>query len=120
MSEAFVRVDCQHLEQLHQAIGDDFYPLIPAYIEQSDHIIDNLNNSYREQDMEVFVRSAHSLKSSSHTLGAFQLSEYSRQLEESALAHASNQLLEQLMAMINTEYPNVKQALLAYLNDPIF
>ena len=117
MNEALVTVDRQHLERLHQAIGDDFQMLIPAYIEQSDNIVQNLNKSYQDQDMDVFIRSAHSLKSSSYTLGAFQLSEYSRQLEESVRVDASHQLLEQLIEMINNEYPNVKQALQVYQND---
>lgn len=114
MSEQQSTVDHNHLDILRNTIGDDFLPLIPAYLEQSDNIIKNLNKSYQEQDMDVFIRSAHSLKSSSYTLGAFRLSEYSRQLEESASADASLQLLEQLIEMINGEYPNVKQALKMY------
>lgn len=115
MSEKWVKIDRQQLERLHQAIGDDFQPLIPAYIEQSDNFINMLNKSYEQRDMDVFIRSAHSLKSSSSNLGALQLSEYSRQLEEAALEDAANPLLEPLIELINNEYPDVKQALQDYL-----
>ena len=114
MSEEFATFDRQHLTILHQAIGDDFEPLIPVYFEQSDNIIHNLNLSYEVKDMELLIRSAHSLRSSSYSLGAFKLSEYSRQLEEKALANVSYQSLGQLIKMINDEYPNVKRALQDY------
>lgn len=117
MSEGLVTIDRRHLEMLQQAIGDGFKPLIPAYLEQSDNIINTLNQSYEQKDMQTVMRSAHSLKSSSYNLGAFQLSDYSRQLEENAMVEASQQLIEQLIEMINGEYPNVKQALQDYYDN---
>jgi len=117
MSEGPVTIDRNHLDMLQQAIGDDFKPLIPAYLEQSDNLIYNLIQSHEQKDMEIVIRSAHSLKSSSYNLGAFQLSDYSRLLEAKAMADDSHLLLKPLIEIISAEYQNVKQELLDYYNN---
>lgn len=107
-------IDINHLDILRQAIGDDFKQLIPSYLEQTDQLIDQLNQSSAQPDLDFVIRSANSLRSSSYDLGAFKLSEYSRQLEESPNDDSFQQSLEPLIELINNEYPHVREELIAY------
>ena len=74
-------IDLDTLDRLKTDMGDDFEELIPIFIESTQEIIIALEQAFTEQDVEVFLRQAHSLKSSSANLGGFQLSDQAAGLE---------------------------------------
>lgn len=112
-------LDYTIIESMRKAIGKVFDDLIPAYIEQSDGMVMELKEKLDEGDMEVVERHAHSLKSSSNNLGAVNLSEMSRVLEDDARAGKESELLANQIVSIEQEYESVKKALLEYQQEHI-
>ncbi len=74
-------IDLLTLNQLREDMGDDFDELIPVFIESAREIIDSLELSFAASDTAVFLRHAHSLKSSSANLGGRNLSNLAETLE---------------------------------------
>lgn len=77
-------IDQPTLSQLREDMGEDFGELIAVFIESAREIIDSLELSFVDNDTEVFMRHAHSLKSSSANLGGFNLSNIAATLEHQA------------------------------------
>ncbi len=77
-------IDQITINQLKEDMGEDFGELIPVFIESTREIIDSLETSFVDNDTEVFMRHAHSLKSSSANLGGFNLSNLAASLEHHA------------------------------------
>jgi signal transduction histidine kinase/CheY-like chemotaxis protein/HPt (histidine-containing phosphotransfer) domain-containing protein len=106
-------IDFQSLDQLREAMGEDFEELIPVFIESAREILNQLKASFDAGDLPVFSRHAHSLKSSSANLGGFQLSTMAANLEESAKLGnlpESALFIEPLMS----EFDRIEAALLDY------
>lgn len=83
-SAATCAIDQATLMKLKEDVGDGFDDLIPIFIESAIKIIDSLEQAYREEDIEAFLRYAHSLKSSSAYLGGLHLSNVAARLEHHA------------------------------------
>lgn len=77
-------IDEATLDVLKEAMGDDFVELIPAFIESSDLIFQDLEKAFKNKDIEAFQRNSHSLKSSCANMGALNLSASAKKLEEQA------------------------------------
>lgn len=70
------------LEELIATTDEEFVnELIDAYLEDSPALIDEMKTALQKDDAASFRRAAHSLKSSSASLGALGLSEISKELE---------------------------------------
>ncbi|MCK5893881.1 MAG: response regulator [Endozoicomonadaceae bacterium] len=76
------------LEQLRIVMEDEFETLVDNYIEDSANLIQDLMESSRNMDINVFIRAGHTLKSSSQNMGADRLATLAKQLEE--LGHKKN------------------------------
>jgi len=74
-------IDHETLDRLKTNMGEDFEELIPVFIESTQEIITAMEQAFNHREIEVFLRQAHSLKSSSANLGGFQLSEQAAALE---------------------------------------
>ena len=75
-------IEIDTLQQLKTDLGDEFITeLVDTYCTETPELIVSLQNAYKDQDSETFRRAAHSIKSSSASLGAMRLSEQARQLE---------------------------------------
>ena len=77
-------VDDKVLEELRASVGGDtgfVRDLIEAYLADSAGQLDAIETALKEGDAEALVRPAHTLKSSSATLGAMELSALARTLE---------------------------------------
>lgn len=90
-------IDTATLAQLKADLGEDFIAeLVETYCSETPQLIEHLQEALEAQDSETFRRLAHSIKSSSASLGAMQLSELARQLEmlgkSGDLAQAAGQL----------------------------
>ena len=97
-------IDVATFEQLKSDLGEDFIAeLVETYCTETPQLIESLQKSLAGLDSDGFRRAAHSIKSSSASLGAMRLSEHARQLEmigkSGDLAEAATQLEK-----LETEY----------------
>jgi PAS domain S-box-containing protein len=77
-------IDPSALEGLRSALGDDreaFLEILAAYLEDTPKLLAALREALRQGQAEAFTRAAHTLKSSSATLGAMSLASVAAQLE---------------------------------------
>jgi HPt (histidine-containing phosphotransfer) domain-containing protein len=75
------------IAELRAATGDDdafISELIESYLAEGQANVDSLSAAAAHSDLALFTRAAHTLKSTSATVGAMRLSELCRGLEESA------------------------------------
>lgn len=76
----------QAIVQLQEMIGEDEFPevfadLVQTYLHDSPTLIHNLAIGAQEKDLQKIQINAHSLKSTSATLGAVQFAELCKQME---------------------------------------
>lgn len=97
------------------AMGDDleiFTEIVECYLESTPQLIAQLAAALDKNDMELFKRSAHSLKSTSRMVGGLHLGDIACQLEHSdnsKILMNTNTILQQLFAA----YTALKEALVA-------
>ena len=77
-------IDADTFNLLKENMGEDFDELIPVFIESTHDIIESLEQAFKQNDLKVFERHAHSLKSSCANLGGRQLSSMAADLESQA------------------------------------
>lgn len=76
-----VILDIEILRELEESMGEDFAELLEAFIDSSQDILKQLKAAFSAQQSEVISRQAHSIKSSSASLGFLRLSEAARRVE---------------------------------------
>jgi HPt (histidine-containing phosphotransfer) domain-containing protein len=75
-------IDEQIIRELREAVGDDYIPeLIQAYLEETPTLLRDLQAALAAGDVIPFTRAAHSIKSSSASLGALDFSAQAKELE---------------------------------------
>jgi HPt (histidine-containing phosphotransfer) domain-containing protein len=75
-------IDPETFNGLRDLVGADFLvELIDTYAIETGELIERLRQALADQDAAVFGRTAHSIKSSSASLGALVFSQQARQLE---------------------------------------
>lgn len=80
--EAQIVIDPTTFNELKDQMGDDFMiDLINTYILETGELIEKLRQALALQDYSSFTRFAHSIKSSSASLGALVFSQQARELE---------------------------------------
>jgi len=102
------------LSTMKEAIGAVFDELIPAYIEQSDQMINNMNNLLENDDLQTLERHAHSMKSSSLNVGAEKLSKIALIVEEMCRSEKQKSDIETQVAVLIEKYQQARSALLTY------
>jgi HPt (histidine-containing phosphotransfer) domain-containing protein len=76
-------IEKQILENLVATTDMDFVKeLIDAYLDDSPALINEMKTALEDDDAATFRRAAHTLKSSSASLGVLALSEISKELEQ--------------------------------------
>ncbi len=80
MSESSV-IDKNIIASLQEIMGDAFSMLISTFIKDTGKLIHSLAELQQQNNLEVFTRNVHSIKSSSANVGALQLSEIAANLE---------------------------------------
>ncbi|OLP15778.1 hypothetical protein BST81_24495 [Leptolyngbya sp. 'hensonii'] len=83
---------------------------VSTYLENSAHLIQQMITARQQADIKALHRAAHTLKSSSASLGAHQLAELCLQLEELTRQNSS-ELFEASIAQIESEYAQLKVVL---------
>ena len=75
-------IDPNTIAELKSTVGVDFIgELIDAYLEETPRLIADLRQSLASQDAPTFGRNAHSIKSSSASLGALSFASLAKELE---------------------------------------
>ena len=83
------------LAELRESTGDDdefVRELVDAYVSEATGYLDAMTAAATSADPSAIVRPAHTLKSSSATLGAMRLAEISRGIEEAGRAGRTDDL----------------------------
>ncbi len=109
-------LDYNALKQMKEAIGSVFEQLIPAYIEQSDKMIQNLEELLKTNDIETLTRYAHSMKSSSKNVGAEIISKSASILEKMCHENTDTKQLQIQIKEVIQDYEAAKSSLLIYHN----
>jgi HPt (histidine-containing phosphotransfer) domain-containing protein len=87
MTDAAPILDVTVIDELRAATGDDdefIAELIESYLAEGQMNVESLSAAASGSDLALFTRAAHTLKSTSATVGAMRLSELCRGLEEAA------------------------------------
>ena len=107
-------IDTKVLQALRQAMGSDadqfLTQLINVYLEETPLLLQSIGTAISQTDSATMQQAAHTLKSSSASLGAITLSKLCEQLESLGRSQATAQATE-LVAQIEPEYERVKAAL---------
>ncbi len=74
-------IDTTVIESLKDIMGDDFGIIVDTFTEDTGKLVSSLSELQKQNDVEVFTRNAHSIKSSSANLGALQVSVLAAELE---------------------------------------
>jgi len=100
-------IDAATFADLQAAAGEDFVKeLIDTFLEEAPPMLDALRNAIKAGNADAFRRTAHSLKSNSHTFGALSLGAMARDLEMKGMpADAAS------LDALATEYSRVATAL---------
>ncbi|HEY7866185.1 MAG TPA: ATP-binding protein, partial [Psychromonas sp.] len=101
------------IEQLREMDDDGhfFNSIIDAYLEKSPADIEQLNQGLALSDAEILRKTAHSFKSSSYNLGAYQLAELCKTLE--MMGRDKNIVQAAVLCVsIDAEYRRVRGALI--------
>ena len=103
-------VDQQVLDSICELLGGDRQMLLDevvgSYLEDSPQLIQTMQNASLTGDTTTWYRAAHTLKSSSATLGAIALSELCKQLETTCQNHQLSEA-SLLTVQIEREYERV-------------
>ena len=116
--EYWTIIDLKTFAELKTLMGADFMPeLIETYIQETGELIDQLQQTLGSKDNVAFGRCAHSIKSSSASLGALDFSQKARQLEIMGKAHDLSGA-EPLLAQLTLDFIEVKNSLEALKHEP--
>jgi len=102
------------LSNMKATIGAVFYELIPAYLQQSDEMIDSMHELLETEEIQTLERYAHSMKSSSLNVGAEKVSAFALVLEESCRENKEKSLIKTEIDLLIEKYRHAKEALLNY------
>jgi HPt (histidine-containing phosphotransfer) domain-containing protein len=112
-------LDTSVLAALSESVGgDDAFvaDLVETYLADGAVQLAAIDEAVRSSEAEALVRPAHTLKSSSRTVGANRLGELSRQIEMLGRSGSTTGAGE-LAAEVRTEWTDIEAALRAWLSD---
>jgi HPt (histidine-containing phosphotransfer) domain-containing protein len=82
-------IDLNTFNALKESMGTDFIgELLDAFFNDAPTLIAQMRSALTSQDVEIFRRAAHSMKSNAATFGALELAALAKELEN--LARANN------------------------------
>ena len=111
-----MKIHSDVLDDYRQIMGAEFGPfaldLVDSYLEDVPELITRLSRAKSANDADLFIRSAHSLKSNSQIFGAMHLAEIAAELEQEGLGE--NDISAQSLEALEREFDDVRTALLSY------
>jgi histidine phosphotransfer protein HptB len=110
-------IDQKTFNELKELMGADFIvEIVDTFIQETGNLIDQLHDTLEVQDAATFGRCAHSIKSSSASLGALDFSQSARQLELMGKAGDLSNAAP-LLDGLTTDFHEVKQSLEVLKNE---
>ena len=105
-----IHVDSAVLSALQDVMEDEYPTLLDVFLKDSEQRVAQLRQGFDSSspDLQALSLDAHSFKGSSANMGALQLSELCRQLEDQT-RRGKRAGLEQLVAQIYSEYLTVRR-----------
>lgn len=103
-------LDTEAISELRDIMEDDFEMLIQTFLKDSAVRVDALSDTISSGDAENIRKTAHSFKGSSSNIGALQLAELCRVVEQKAHGGDLNNM-DELLTAIKAEYLTVKELL---------
>jgi len=103
-------IDMTVHDGLRDLLGDEFAALIDAYLEDTEQFVREMQDACEGDDINAIEIPAHSMKSSSANIGAMQLSNLAKELEEQIRSGSPVNVEEQVMALAD-EFDRVSQQL---------
>ena len=104
-------IDVPTFTALKEAMGDDFFDeLLSTYFEETEGLLDTLQQSLTSMDCDSFQRAAHSIKSTSNSFGALQFGLLARELEMMGKSGNINGAQSNI-DLLKTGFVEVKQTL---------
>ena len=77
-----ILIDMNTIDELRDMMGDEFIgELVETYCEETPQLLEQLRQALQAEDAVTFRRAAHSIKSSSASLGVMGLADLARDLE---------------------------------------
>ena len=111
-------LDQSLLSELQETTGDDpdfVRDLVETYLADVPVQLEGIDGAIAANDADALVRPAHTLKSSSVTLGAMRLGEISRTLEMTGRSGTLDAAARENAALAHAEWTSVQQAIDAWL-----
>ncbi len=103
-------IDRVQMESMRNALGEDFGDLVDTYLEGVEEMLRAIPLAWERSDLEELERQAHSIKSSSASVGAVILSKLAKMLEEQARSGGLERVSEQVRQM-ELEFERVRDGL---------
>jgi HPt (histidine-containing phosphotransfer) domain-containing protein len=75
-------LDKEVVNSLKEIMEEDFEDVLREYLNESLCLLREIHEAIEQENVEVFVRASHSLKSSSANIGAMQVSAIAERLEQ--------------------------------------
>ena len=99
-------------QDLRETIDDDliFSDLVTIYLNSAENLIDEIQAAFTNQDANKFAIAAHSLKSTSASIGATRLSQISKYLEKVGKTGEITVSVD-ILNLLNNEYTDVIKAI---------
>lgn len=108
-------IDAEALELLIEMIGPDepaaVLDLLDTYLGDSARQVQEMQAAFAAGDYKNVHRIAHSMKSSSATFGALELSKYCERLETSARENCASEDCRRQLAQVSVEHARVIESL---------
>jgi signal transduction histidine kinase/DNA-binding response OmpR family regulator len=110
VSDSEPALDRTQMESMRAALGEDFEDLITTYLQGVEEMLEVIPRAWEDSDLKELERQAHSIKSSSASVGAMVLSRLARNMEDQARAQELTGVDEQVEAM-EREFQRVRESL---------
>lgn len=116
MSEEIIEpvIDPVVFSEMQELLDDALGSFIETYLDNSPQLLENINQALGEGDLQAIYNNTHQLKGGSGSIGAMQVFQVSRQMEEMSREGKAEGLSE-LFSELQTEYAQAEQALKEYL-----
>ncbi|NEO57567.1 MAG: response regulator [Okeania sp. SIO3B5] len=114
-------VDLSVLQELKEMAGGEselLVEVIDCYLEDSPKLLDEMSQAIKQQEAKLLQRSAHSMKSSSASVGANNLSELCKELEyigRGGITEGADKILSQAQAEYRLVETALRSELQAYI-----
>ncbi|MEM1168080.1 MAG: response regulator [Cyanobacteria bacterium P01_H01_bin.35] len=111
--ELEIAIDKAVLEELKEMAGDDpemVVEIINCYLEDTPILLDKITQAVEKEQAELLQKSAHTMKSSSASVGATNLSQLSKDLEYIGRG-GTTEGADMILSQVKAEYERVENAL---------